>query len=378
MVVEMIFWTCLVGSGYSYFLYPAILWGIVKLEGPRRQSSAGQPRSISIIIAARNEEGKIASKIENTLQLRSSADVEVLVASDASDDATDEIVRKFSGHGVRLIRSPMRSGKENAQGLAIAASSGEVLVFSDAGTTIPADALTRLQEAFEDPTIGAVSSVDKFVTAEGKIEGEGAYVRYEMWLRSLESRARGLVGLSGSFFAARRKVCEGWDTQSPSDFNTALNCARAGLRAVSDPAVIGIYPNLADPSKEYARKVRTVLRGITAVARNPDVLNPFRYGLFAWQVWSHKILRWAVPIFLVGLLLTSAVLAHTGGLYAAAFAGQVAFYGIALGAHIVGGARKVGIIRLVYFFVQSNLGILEAILRFAAGQRMVTWQPSRR
>lgn len=368
----------MVGSGYSYFLYPAILWGIVKLEGPRRQSSAGQPRSISIIIAARNEEGKIASKIENTLQLRSSADVEVLVASDASDDATDEIVRKFSGHGVRLIRSPMRSGKENAQGLAIAASSGEVLVFSDAGTTIPADALTRLQEAFEDPTIGAVSSVDKFVTAEGKIEGEGAYVRYEMWLRSLESRARGLVGLSGSFFAARRKVCEGWDTQSPSDFNTALNCARAGLRAVSDPAVIGIYPNLADPSKEYARKVRTVLRGITAVARNPDVLNPFRYGLFAWQVWSHKILRWAVPIFLVGLLLTSAVLAHTGGLYAAAFAGQVAFYGIALGAHIVGGARKVGIIRLVYFFVQSNLGILEAILRFAAGQRMVTWQPSRR
>lgn len=377
---EMAFWICFVGSAYSYLAYPILLWIYVSFMGRSSSSAASEaPGSISIIIAARNEEDKIADKIENTLALQAPhARTEILVASDASDDKTDEIVRQYMDRHVRLIRSPSRLGKENAQALAIKASSGEILVFSDTGTIVASDALVQLERAFGEPMVGAVSSVDRFITEGGKTEGEGLYVRYEMWLRALESRAHGLVGLSGSFFAARRSVCEGWDIQSPSDFNTALNCARSELRAVSDAAVVGIYRNLANPKKEYQRKVRTVLRGITAVARNPDVLNPIRYGVFAWQIWSHKILRWAVPFFLIGMLASSAILAPHSGFYAFIFCAQAILYGIALLTHLRGREAAFGLQRLIYFFVQVNIAILEAVFRFVAGQRMTVWQPSKR
>lgn len=379
MVLEFIFWICLAGAAYSYFLYPGILWALVWLRGPTSSLSGGRPSRMSIIIAARNEEGKIASKLENTLSLQPGVSkVEILVASDASDDATDQVVQGFEHLGVRLVRSPERKGKEYAQALAMASSAGDVMVFSDAGTVLPPDALQRLEDAFEDPRIGAVSSVDRFLTAAGEVEGEGLYVRYEMWLRALESRIGGLVGLSGSFFAARRVVCEGWDTQSPSDFNTALSCARKGLRAVSDVRVVGVYQNLANPANEYRRKVRTVIRGLTALSRNLDVLNPLRFGVFAWQAWSHKVMRWAVPFFLIGMLITSAILAPECPFFLLVLLGQLFFYLLALLAHFRPALRKSALIRLVYFFVQVNLAILEAVIRFASGQRMTTWQPSKR
>lgn len=379
MVLEFIFWFCLAGAAYSYFLYPGILWALVRLRGSTRSLSGGRPDRMSIIIAARNEEGKIASKLENTLSLLpGAAKIEILVASDASDDATDQIVRGFEHQGVRLVRSSERKGKEYAQALAIASSSGDVMVFSDAGTVLPPDSLQRLENAFDDPRIGAVSSVDRFLTEAGEVEGEGLYVRYEMWLRALESRIGGLVGLSGSFFAARRKVCEGWDTRSPSDFNTALSCARKSLRAVSDARVVGVYQNLANPANEYRRKVRTVIRGLTALTRNLDILNPFRFGVFAWQAWSHKVMRWGVPFFLVGMLVNSAMLAPGRPFFLVVLLGQILFYLMALLAHFQPALRRRALVRLSYFFVQVNLAILEAVIRFVAGQRMTTWQPSRR
>lgn len=379
MLVEFVFWTCLVGAVYSYFIYPALLSIVARLAHPRPLPADPASGTMSVIIAARNEQDKMAAKIENTLALDPpEGGFEVLVASDASDDATDEIVLGYANRGVRLVRSAARLGKEHAQSLAIQASRGSILVFSDAGTVLPQDSLCKLAAAFRDQEVGAVSSVDRFLSEGGEVQGEGMYVRYEMWLRSLESRVAGLVGLSGSFFAARRRVCEGWDTHLPSDFNTALNCARSDLRAISDPEVLGIYQNLADPSKEYRRKVRTVIRGVTAVASKPDVLNPFRFGLFAWQVWSHKVMRWAVPFFLVLLLGSSVLLSQRGGFYLHALAAQVGFYAIALITHLVKPLQANAVLRLVYFFTQVNVSILEAVARFAMGQRMTTWQPSRR
>jgi len=186
------------------------------------------------------------------------------------------------------------------------------------------------------------------------------------------------VGLSGSFFAARKRVCQQWDIDSPSDFNTGLNCARGGYRAVTASDVLGFYKDLKDPQKEYQRKVRTVLRGITAIARHPDVLSFSRYGLFAFQIWSHKIMRWAVPWLLVLLLLVSLKLFGSGWFYSLAFVGQLIFYGIAIAAHIDERAKAHPVARLIYFFVQVNIGLADALCRFLAGKRMTTWQPSAR
>jgi len=375
---ELLYWLAFFLASYSYFIYPLALRLLRELKGDRGQVVSGATRpTMSLIVTAFNEQSRIRDKIENALGAQY-PDLEIIVASDCSTDGTDDIVREYQHRGVRLVRAAERLGKENAQRCAIAEARGEVLVFSDVATQIPPEALAKLAVYFGDPSVGAVSSEDRFISAEGSVAGEGAYVRYEMWLRRLESQLAGLVGLSGSFFAARAGVCRQWDIHSPSDFNTALNCARLGLRAVTAPDVLGYYKDLQDPGREYPRKVRTVLRGITAIARHPDVLNPFRFGLFAWQVWSHKVMRWAVPWLLIAVFLLNLGLLGVHGLYPLLLLGQLLFYGVAALAHVSARFRRIGPVRILYFFVQANVAVAEACLRFVTGTRMTTWQPSAR
>jgi cellulose synthase/poly-beta-1,6-N-acetylglucosamine synthase-like glycosyltransferase len=287
-------------------------------------------------------------------------------------------VESFIDSGVRLVRVDERRGKEYAQLCAIRESAGDILVFSDVSTRIPENSLRILALQFDDTRIGALSSEDRFISNDGRVVGEGAYVKYEMWLRRLESERAGLIGLSGSFFAARREVCEDWDIYSPSDFNTALNCAKKGLVAITCPEVVGIYSDVKDPLIEYRRKLRTVVRGLTAITRHPEVLDPFRMGLFAFQVWSHKIMRWAVPWFMSVLLVSSLVLAAEGLVYQLALWFQVIFYGCAVLGWLSSVFRKHAAIRIIFFFVQTNLALAHALLLFLAGKRMTVWTPSRR
>ncbi len=381
-MLEFLFWLFALGSVFSYFIYPLILK--VLPQPHRRDILSGEqeppkPLFLSLIVTAYNEEARIREKIENTLKVRfDPTRLELIVASDCSDDKTDDIVREYADRGVRLVRAAERLGKENAQKTAIDEARGDVIVFSDVATQIPEDALERLEAYFQDPQIGAVSSEDRFISKDGSLAGEGAYVKYEMWLRQQESRLAGLVGLSGSFFAARKAVCQVWDIHSPSDFNTALNTARLGLRAVTAPDVLGYYQDLKDPQKEYQRKIRTVIRGMTALSRHSEVLNPQRFGLFAFQVFSHKLMRWVVPWCLIGLFIVSAVIAHKSPFYSLALLAQLAFYGVALLAHFLPTLREKSWIKLIYFFVQVNLALLDAAIKFLAGERMTTWKPSAR
>ena len=153
----------------------------------------------------------------------------MVVASDCSTDGTDDLVRSFSSSGVRLVRLKTKGGKEAAQKQAVESTAGEILVFSDTATMLKPTAITTIVQNFADPTVGCVSSVDRFIDVDGTVSGEGAYVRYEMLLRQLETRVNTLVGLSGSFFAARRSVSQGWAPDLQSDFNTLLNTVRADL-----------------------------------------------------------------------------------------------------------------------------------------------------
>ena len=377
-MIVAIFWLCLLAATYSYFWYPAIL-----LILPRRKSApAPVPNpvhKVAMVIAARNEAAKIAAKLDNTLALApAGAEFDVMVASDASDDATDSIVLSYASKGVRLVRSPVRRGKEFAQESAIATTSADLIVFTDAGTILPQDALIPLLDAFRDPDVGALSSVDRFITSDGTLQGEGAYVRYEMWLRDLETRFHSLVGLSGSFFAARSSVCRQWDNRVPSDFGTALRCAQLGLRAISDRRVVGYYKNIADSRKEYQRKVRTVTRGMNALRVRAEVLNPARYGRFAFEVFSHKLMRWATPWFLIGALGANAALAFHSPAYRVLFAAQLAFYLSPWASRIVPALRKIGLVRMGIYFVEVNVAIVHATVLVLAGRTIATWEPSKR
>jgi glycosyltransferase involved in cell wall biosynthesis len=373
MIAPAIFWSSVLLVVYAYVGYPCALAALAVRR--RRSVAKGSiPVRVSFIITAHNEARRIREKIENTLAQDYSASLfEVFVASDCSNDATDEVARSY-GDRLRLVRTTERRGKEAAQQLAVEAASGDVLIFSDVGTSLAPDAVSTMVRNFADQTVGCVSSVDRMLGADAARSGEGAYVRYEMRLRMLETAVNSLVGLSGSFFAARREVCRAWASDRQSDFSTLLNAVDLGFRGVLDPDSVGYYHNIVDDRRESARKVRTVVRGIAVVAKNLRMLNPFRYGLFAWQLASHKICRWSVPFALIGAAVANALLARQSAFYAAVFAGQLLFYAAAvLGAWT--GARA---LRMPAFLLLSNVAILTAWVRYAAGERITFWDPSDR
>lgn len=153
---------------------------------------------------------------------------------------------------------------------------------------------------------------------------------------------------------------------------------RAGLRGVSDPQSVGLYKNLSDEKKEYQRKVRTVLRGIAVLMRSLPMLNPFRYGLFAWQLFSHKLCRWLVPFAMISALLSNLALVTESVFYQVLLATQVCFYSMALAYAWCHWVPKTNLLRLPSFFVLVNLSILDAWLRYVRGDRVFQWEPSKR
>ena len=381
-MLEILFWIALVGAGYSYFLYPLVLRLFADPSGAvddGQHNAAHEWPRMSVIVAARNEEARLRGKIDDLLlQDYPRANLEILIVSDGSTDATADIARSFSEQGVQCLELEQRQGKETAQARAIQMASGDLLVFTDVATRVGGAGLRGMASALMLPGVGAVSSEDRFVTVDGRPAGEGLYVRYEMWLRRLESRAGGLVGLSGSLFGMRRELCDEWPTDIPSDMLAALRTARRGLRAISLPNVHGLYPDLKDDSAEFARKRRTAVRGMAALAYARELLNPWKYGLFAFQLWSHKVLRWGTPWFMALALLSNIALAAGSVFFTCTLLLQLLFYGFAALGALWTAARRFAPIRIIYFFVLSNLALALALVDYLRGQRIVQWEPSAR
>jgi len=373
-----LFWISILLILHAYFGYPLTLWLLSKFRSKPVNRALCLP-PMTLIIAACNEEKRIRDKLENTLALDYPREhLQIIVTSDGSTDQTNIIVREYASHGIELLDLPERRGKEHAQKDAVAIAKGDIIVFSDTSTRIEPHGLREIAANFADPTVGCVSSVDRVLGRDGKPCGEGFYVRYEMWLRALESRLNSLVGLSGSFFAARREVCRDFSGDMQSDFRTVLNSMRLGLRGVSDERTIGMYADISDSKKEFGRKVRTVLRGLTVFFRNTEFLNVRRYGLFAYQYFCHKLLRWLVPVFLFTAFTANIFLAFESWEYMVLLLGQLAFYGLAF---LVWSGRlepKSSLLKIPNYFLVVNAAILVAWIRYLKGNRMVMWAPSER
>jgi glycosyltransferase involved in cell wall biosynthesis len=382
-VLELLFWCGAFLSIYSYALYPLLLKAYAARRplaaAPQAASQAAHQQQLSVIIAVHNGGKNIADKLEDTLRLDYPNELwEIVVASDCSTDNTDEIALGYRGRGVRLIRSSERKGKEHAQLLAIKAATSPLLVFTDVATRLAPNALRLLVSSFHDPSVGAVSSEDELTSSDGEERGEGAYVRYEMSLRRLESRCAGLVGLSGSCFAVRREICTDWRIDTPSDITVALLCAQSGSRAISNGLVKGRYQDLKDGSKEFYRKKRTIIRGMTAVWELRESLNIQKYGLFAIQVWSHKIFRWLVPAGLALSFTANLLLAGTSVFYTATLVLQGTVYVAAFLGYKIEGARRLMAIRIILYFIVANLATALAGWDFLRGVRITTWNSSER
>jgi len=363
---------------FAYFGYPMTLFLLAWVRGRDVKRTAVLP-SITFIVTVHNEETRIKDKLENTLSLDYPKDrLQILVASDGSSDRTNDIVRDHRNQGVALLEMPDRRGKESAQKEAVTSATGEIIVFSDVATTMEPGGLRQLVSSFADPTVGCVSSEDRLLGRDGKPSGEGLYVRYEMWLRALESRASSLVGLSGSLFAARKEVCQDFSGDMQSDFRTVLNSVKMGLRGVSDPLALGLYQDAADQKREWDRKIRTVVRGLTVFFRHVELLNVFQYGLFSYQLFCHKLLRWSVPFFLILALASNLVLIGHFLIYDVLLLLQISFYGFGILGLLRPKMQDMIVVKVPMYFLAVNASILFAWGRYLSGQRIITWAPTRR
>jgi len=376
VTVAALFWLSVCGVLYPYAGYPLVMWVVgraVRRTGARR--SAPTLPSVSMIVPVHNEEACIARKVANPSRLRYPADrLQILFVSDGSTDRTVDVIRAGATPAMTVIELGARRGKAAALNAGLERAANEILVFSDASIELELDALDHLVRPFQDPEIGCVSGEDRIAESGG----ESWYGRYELWLRRLESKVHSIVGASGSFYAQRRALCAPFPAGLAPDFVSVLRTVEQGFRAVSEPAALGTMTSVKDPRHEFERKVRTLIRGMTTLFAHARVLNPIRFGVFSFAVWSHKVMRWLVPFFLVAAFLSPVALLGSPW-YLAAFAAQVAFYLVALAAFAEWGSLHRSFPgKVALYFSTVNAAIVAAWCRYGMGVRQETWTPSHR
>ncbi len=293
-------------TAYAYVGYPLTLWIAAAVRGRRPAfpdigdwPATCEWPSVTVTLPVFNEERVVAQTLDAILALDYPKDrLHVLVVSDASTDRTDEIVERYANRGVELIRLPMRSGKSAAENAARKRLRGELVVNTDASVRLHPLALKQLVAAFTDPTVGIASGRDVSVAKAGERAnlGESEYVGYEMWVRDLETRLGGIVGASGCFYASRLPLHMEIVPEAQSrDFAAPLAARERGFRSVAIAEAVCYVPRTSSIRREYRRKVRTMTRGLETLFFKRRLLNPLRYGFFAWKLISHKLARWLVP-----------------------------------------------------------------------------------
>jgi cellulose synthase/poly-beta-1,6-N-acetylglucosamine synthase-like glycosyltransferase len=358
-----IFWGSAGVVAYTYAGYPLLIHLASRLK-PRPVNAAPITPTVSVVVAARNEESNIGRKLDNLLAADYPADrLQIVVVSDGSTDRTDEIVRGYSDRGVLLERVEPSSGKPTALNRGVARASGEIVLFCDARQRVADDALRAVVAPFADPSVGGVTGELVMESSQGP----GVYWKYEKLIRSAESRFDSLVTATGAFFAIRRHLFQELPADLlVDDIYTPMNIAMQGYRILFEPGA-RIFDREVDIGGEFSRKARTLAGNYQVLQQLPRLLHPLKNRLF-WQYASHKILRLLCPFALGGLLLSNAALVVTGAppwpLYVATLGAQLTCYGLAL----AGGKPDAGKLASVCrTFVVLNAAAVEGLRRYAKG-----------
>lgn len=346
LALEVVFWVAAGLLVYTHAGYPLLLW---LLAGRRRERPPRPPEelpSVSLIIAAYDEEAVIADKVRNALALDYPRErLEVIVASDGSGDATVERAREA---GADLVLDLPRGGKIRAQDQAVERASGEILAFSDANSFWESDALRELVAPFADPRVGYVCGQVRFVNDAGDNQ-EGVYWRYEMAIRSLESRLAGVTGGNGAIYAVRREDYLVVDPRMGHDLSFPFNMVKRGRRPVYAPSARATERMVPTIEGEFARKRRMMSHAWLIVLKG-GLLSPRGYGLaYAWEILSHRLLRYVTPFLHLVALAANVWLAAAGAgwVYVVTLAAQLAL----LAAAALGPLVPARPFRLAYYYV---------------------------
>jgi cellulose synthase/poly-beta-1,6-N-acetylglucosamine synthase-like glycosyltransferase len=358
---------------YHYVGYPALLWVVGLFVGRRRPAPdpAARP-SLSVIIPCHNEAGSLPGKLEDLKAADYPADrLEIIVVSDGSDDGTEEAAGRCDG--VRVLAWPERRGKPAALNAGAEAASGDILVFTDANARIPGDALAELVAPFADAAVGAVCG-EQVISRGAK--SEGMYWRLESLVKRLEAGVGSVVGADGSLYAVRRELYRPVpaDRLIMDDFYVSLSVVAAGRRLAYAPRAVAHEEALDDGRREFRRKARIMAGSLAALSALPTSI----WRRIPFQLYSHKVLRWLGPAFLVAAIFASAGAAALGSTAGAALlAAQLLFYVCAVAGWVLGGGRAPFVFRAPFFFVMANAALGAGWLEYFAGRNEAAWDKLR-
>jgi cellulose synthase/poly-beta-1,6-N-acetylglucosamine synthase-like glycosyltransferase len=366
-LAAIFFWLSCGLLAYTHLGYPCVLWLLVQMRGPSaggddREDSPGResPRSetgpaaalppVSLIIPAYDEASVIAAKVANALALDYPRErLQIVVASDGSSDATAERARAA---GADLVLELSPGGKVAALNAGAERATGDILAFSDANSVWAADALRQLVAPFADPAVGYVCGQVRFQTAAGD-NLEGAYWRYEMRVREMESSLGGVTAGNGAIYAVRRDAYIPLAPSGSHDLSFPFAFAKRGLRSLYAPAARAEEKMVPTLEGEFARK-RRMMVGLWDILAGEGMLSPRGYApLFAFEIVSHRLLRYLSPLLHLIALVANALLLGDGWVYVLTFALQLALIAAAL----LGRVLPIGPFRIARYYAMTTASI---------------------
>ncbi|MCA0381586.1 MAG: glycosyltransferase family 2 protein [Bacteroidetes bacterium] len=390
-LLHILLWSSLAIVIYTYFGYGVITYLLVrakqffgKTEANKLSEKPFQP-SVSLIIAAYNEADCIQAKIENSLSQQYPAEqLEIIVITDGSDDATPAIVSGFEPR-VKLMHQPARMGKTAALNRAVAHASNEILIFSDANTMLNKDAVANIAKHYSNPKVGGVSGEKRIVSAigVGAVAEEGLYWKYESFLKKLDSDLHTVVGAAGELFSVRKSLYEAVGNNIIlDDFYISLGVCERGYLVKYEPTAYGEELPSQNVKEEEKRKIRIAAGGFQAMQIFASLMNPLRFGMLSFQYVSHRVLRWALCPFLLPVILLSnllLVLLSPSLPIQLLLIAQVAFYSLAIAGGIFNRLNiSYRILNVPYYFLFMNVAVYFGLKKFLQNNQSAVWERSAR
>ena len=381
--MQFVFWFSFFLLFYIYFGYPLAVKALASIKAkPIRKSEEFLPK-VSILIAAYNEAKDIEATLRNKLDLDYPRDqLEILVISDESEDGTDDIVENVAKNApvpVHLFRQVPRQGKTSGLNTLYQHANGEILLFSDANSQWDPQAVRKLVRNFNDPEVGYVTGKMVYVHQDGSLVGDGcsAYMKYENWLRLQETRVGSVVGVDGGIDAMRKALYQRLRADQLPDFVQPLKVVEQGYRVVYEPEALLKEEALTDGGSEFSMRVRVSLRALWALKDMKQLMNPTNDATFAWQIISHKLLRYGAFVPMATLALASLYLAPKAGIYTLAALGYVGFVVLALQGHKKEkeGEALSPLYSIPYYFMLLNAASYKACVAFFKGEKKIIWTP---
>ena len=379
---QIVFWVSAAVVVYAYLAYPVVIWCLSRLFGRAAEPPTVRETelpSVSLLIAAHNEEAVIADRIENALRTDYPRDrFRIYIASDGSVDGTASIVGRYADRGVQLLDYKVRRGKTTVLNTAMLQMESDLVLLSDANTWMDADAARKLARWFVDPSVGVVCGRLMLTDSGTGANADGIYWKYETFLKKCESRLRALLGSNGAIYAIRRSLYVPIpDGTIVDDFVIPLLAKeRTGCGIVYDAEAVAHEETAPDVRSEFHRRARIGAGGFQAIALLWRLLDP-RRGWVAFTFFSHKILRWLCPLALIGALVSSVALAGHP-FYRVALAAQLAFFAAAAVATWMPNYRLARVLRVPAMFTSMNLALLLGLWRWIRGNQSGTWRRTAR